>query len=398
MNIFTHKISINWLNVSKPFCLFKKPLALLAPAALALCVAFTGCSGSDKNEVYSSSANSVFVSNGDVYVAGQKYDSSQGKYVAVVWKNGVAQCLDTQFESSIAASVFVHGGDVYVAGIQANLLLSSLTTGTPTLWKNGTPQLINAPFGVISTARSVFVSNGDVYVAGALFDVYGTRAVVLKNGEPLPMDFSNDYSVIGSSVYVSDGDVYVVGTRTSSGKSIAMLWKNGAAQDLSIDNYYANNTVDTYATSVFVTNGEVYVAGCVNQFPYDFWPTSVLWKKKNDRTVAYKFGAFSAETNSVFFANDTVYIAGNTHTNGTMTRGGIFATLWSSKDEILSPYIPSSTFICKNESVANSLFVSGGDVYVAGEELINVKLTSKGLAWEATAAKLWKNGAAIDLR
>jgi len=90
-----------------------------------------------------------------VYVAGVgSFPSSipslnMPDHKAILWKNGVAQILEGP--SSYANSVYVSGGDVYVAG------------SAGTLWKNGVVQPI------IDNARSfysVFVYGNDVYTAG----------------------------------------------------------------------------------------------------------------------------------------------------------------------------------------------------------------------------------------
>ena len=87
-------------------------------------------------------ANSVFVSDADVYVAG-RVDN-----YAVVWKNGVIQKLTAGNYQAIAKSVYVSGGDVYVAGFE---------NGVAKLWKNGILQSLITDESKSSSANSVFV-------------------------------------------------------------------------------------------------------------------------------------------------------------------------------------------------------------------------------------------------
>jgi hypothetical protein len=51
-------------------------------------------------------ANSVYVSGGDVYVAGYEYNASV-KSVAKMWKNGVATALTNGKNHAFAYSIFV---------------------------------------------------------------------------------------------------------------------------------------------------------------------------------------------------------------------------------------------------------------------------------------------------
>ena len=108
-------------------------------------------------------ASSIFVSEGNVYIAGFKL----GESVGIIWKNGMAQHLS----DGKAISLYVSGKDVYVAGVgdwdEENI-------NTVKLWKNGVAQnLTNNGY-----AHSVFVFGNDVYVTGEI----GNQAVLWKNG------------------------------------------------------------------------------------------------------------------------------------------------------------------------------------------------------------------------
>ena len=185
-------------------------------------------------------ASSVYVSGGDVYVAGFELPLEpvscgtcvqirSGMAIAVLWKNGQLQYLTDGIHNAWANSVFVAGNDVYVAGFEGN---------NARLWKNGEVQNLesgtsDAPF---NTANSVFVSGKDVYAAGNK---------VWKNGKVLYEGGSNYYF---ESIFVSGRDVYVVGRETDfgGGTDIAKLWRNGVIQDISY------GSTMSYANSVFV--------------------------------------------------------------------------------------------------------------------------------------------------
>jgi len=256
-------------------------------------------------------AHSVFVSGGDVYVAGGVFLDSSYNSRATLWKNGVAQTLSSN--GSFARSVFVSGGDVNVAGRDGD--------GHATLWKNGVAQTL----GENSEPNSVFVSGGDVYVAG---DVYisgsdGSLATLWKNGVAQTLDDGD----CANSVFVSGGDVYVAGDGGAEYTS-ATLWKNGVAQTLS--------GYGSFAKSVFVSGGDVFVAGYVG----DENLSATLWKNG----VAQTLGE-NSEPNSVFVSGGDVYVAGKAYSGGTS-----HATLW--KNGVAQKLSRSAN------SSAHSVFVS----------------------------------------
>jgi hypothetical protein len=195
-------------------------------------------------------ANSVFVSEGDVYVAGNVFPESNNDYRAVLWKNGEAQYLSESGHHSYASSIFVSGGDVYVVGTEVNG-----EEGGAVLWKNGNRQYLGSAQNC--SATSLFVSGDDVYVVG---NRGWYEAILWKNGEPQPLSDGSQFAV-ARSVFVSNGDVYVSGYNGLENPPV--VWKNGEAQLLGGGNGEAN--------SIFVSNGDVYVTGEIED-------DAVIWK------------------------------------------------------------------------------------------------------------------------
>jgi len=108
--------------------------------------------------------------NNDVYVAGE----INGK--ATLWKNGNAVTLSAL--NSEAKSVFVHNGDVYVAGfIYSDPDNPDSTETRAILWKNGIAETLS---DIDSDAQSVFVSYSGVYVAGSVGTGDAKRATVWR--------------------------------------------------------------------------------------------------------------------------------------------------------------------------------------------------------------------------
>jgi hypothetical protein len=168
-----------------------------------------------------------FFDGADVYFAGTYNDRAH------VWKNGAAQELGNDMGwSSYANSIFVSGGNVYVAGNEDR---------KATVWKNGVAQrLSDSPR---SDANSVFVSGNDVYVAG--INEY---------------EYTRSLSLLGAT------------TKYKETGQFATLWKNGVAQKL-------DNVPPGYASSVFVSSDDVYVAGGVGNIITGF-DAATVWKTR----------------------------------------------------------------------------------------------------------------------
>ena len=78
-------------------------------------------------------ANDIFIDGTDIYVCGRKSSGSGEK--AQLWKNGVATVLSASGSNGIAQSVYVKNGDVYVAE-------TGFLSGPVRLWKNSIPTLL----------------------------------------------------------------------------------------------------------------------------------------------------------------------------------------------------------------------------------------------------------------
>jgi hypothetical protein len=209
-------------------------------------------------------ANAVFVTGNDVYVAGgAARKTNTYSHEAVLWKNGELQYLPPGIPPSYryfynhAQSVYVLNNDVYVAGrIYDNGQKAAF-------WKNGIVQELTDG-SRMADAVSIFVSDNNVYVAGYedMTDyktynenqsedgeeelIYHKIAILWKNSVAQNLtDESSDAEA--RSVYVYGKDVYVVGNeRNAQGIYVAKLWINGVAQDLS------NGSKNTYADSIFI--------------------------------------------------------------------------------------------------------------------------------------------------
>lgn len=262
-----------------------------------------------------STANSIFVSGDDVYVAGHVTDS-ENIMCATLWKNGTALTLENVYASS-ANSVFVAGGDVYVAGYYMDMSYKYFGI----LWKNENSHL------VVESAytSSVFVSGSDVYVGGNTTDAsWNSFATIWKNDQAQTLEGQQV-----NSVYVAGGDVYAAG---SDNYSKAAFWKNGAITTL--------NTGSTRASSIFVSGSDVYVAGYLADENYN--NDATLWK--NGELQIYPKTQREAEALSVCVNRDNVYVAGYQRDSDWTS----FAALWVN-GELQS--------LSTGASMANAVFV-----------------------------------------
>jgi hypothetical protein len=358
----------------------------------------------------------------EIYVAGdgRKNPETSTAFSSLLWKDGQPTKLSEGHAqgkpnegNGEGRSVFLHGDDVYVAGTDGvDMRVSNYwSNGAAVLWKNGKQTYLSGPTDYME-ANSVYVYGDDVYVAGT--DWFGQypdpphQAVLWKNGDMEHLSVPDDtLSSRAESVFVSNGDVYVAGTVILlDGEGHAALWKNGElsmlyGEPLFYEGEY--HVSDGGAHSVFVSEGDVYVAGYSNQFFYRDDPptaqssyhgmtTAVLWKNGEPTTlsthVAFQHQTLQwAEAMSVFVSGDDVYVAGwqDKWLPEIAINHWTYALLWKNGEEtILSPEpnvadIDSWGF---QDEAANSVCVVGDDVYVAGTRPNNGRR-------EAT---LWVNG------
>jgi hypothetical protein len=249
--------------------------------------------------------------------------------------------------------------DVYVAGYTVN---SSGNT-VAMLWKNGIATALTN--GVNDgEARKVFVSGTDVYVVGreSIGSVIESR--VWKNGALYNFGAcgSNAFAI---DIFVSGTDVYVAGGENCSASPNYKLtvWKNGVATNIT------NGTTSTQAHSLFVSGTDVYVSGEEDGI-------QKVWKNGVATSIAPIAGATGWE-NSVHVSGTDVYVAFNSNDPNNVPK------MW--KNGVVTNLTVSAA--AGSISLVHDLYVSGADVYAAGDD----PFIPSGLT-NAIAAS-WKNGA-----
>jgi len=243
----------------------------------------------------------------DIYVCGLEQRSSTGKYIATVWKNGVASSLTDGTNDAIANDITVSGNDVYVVGYEENVNGAQVAR----LWKNGVQvDFVNTPR---SAADFVEVSGNEVYIIGLLYENNSNVQKIWKNGIASTLQgdtrsmavnnndvytvgiqdgnarvwtngavssLTNGYSSSGAyDVEIKNNDVYIVGAEKIGNASVARLWKNGVASNLS------DGKISTTALNISITGKDVYVSGyesTSSQFNSKVWKNGeVIWYKEN---------------------------------------------------------------------------------------------------------------------
>lgn len=195
--------------------------------------------GDGKNDSY---AKSIFVDGSDVYVVGNIEINSLSS--GMFWKNGVSSALTN---CANANSVTVSNGEVYVCGSDVNLI--------PTLWKNGVGTNLPNPGGH-GAANSISISTiGERFIGGS-FQNNGTIPGYWDNEK---FNFLGYVSGVGylpgevKSVLVNGIDVYLLGFNDYGD----VLWLNNVFTQVIYRKDPAPNAtsnVSDYVTSIAIGN------------------------------------------------------------------------------------------------------------------------------------------------
>lgn len=341
----------------------KNPKRFLAASALALALPFVAChGGGDENGLTWAKLKA------NVHAAGthERFDGYYNMYhEAVAWENGPSKKLAGRPYSE-AHSVFVSGGDVYVAGSDSDHQFADSRRAV--LWVNGAIQDLSGEGCPYAEARSVYVSNGRVYVAGFKRERWPN-----DHTESATLWVDGQERVLGvgglSSVFVSpSGEVYAAGYYRDEGyRRRPGLWKDGEAQRLQLLHENSEGEVD----SIFVSGQDVYAVGYDNAgYGYE-----TIWRNGSRRSIA---GNYPVGPLSVFVSGQDVYVAGNDFDSSDKCR----ATVWKNG-------APKFLGDGVENSMALSVFVLDGDVYVAGR--------SGGDYYHEARAALWVNGRELRL-
>ncbi len=218
----------------------------------------------------------------------------------------------------------------------------------------------------IGEAHAVYLYQGGLYVAGHYYD--GKRRIpcywtaTTKAHEPgvnwIRTDLDvGDASGVANSIYVAGGTVYTAGYYESATGRVPCYWTGTSRTDL--DAVGAGGE----AKSIYVSGGTVYTAGYYDrQVAGSFIPAPCYWTGKSRTDLDDDGGG--GEAKGIYVAGGTVYAAGFYHNypggpcNNSSSQQ--VARYWAgkAKADLFSD--------CSIQAAANSIFVSGGTVYTAG--------------------------------
>jgi hypothetical protein len=246
--------------------------------------------------------------NATIYVAGFTSSSQHTDSNATFWRDGMMETL----QAMVATSVCFAGTDVYVTGYT-----SAVVNQVAKYWKNGTEIILPSEGPAIST--SIVVSGSDVYVAG-----YGdSGAMYWKNGQPVYLSASDSASTsIASSIFVSGSDVFIAGlVLTKKNNQFPTYWKNGEINWLNASPRHSNGGLYGNATSIYVSGSNVYVAGRITG--ENFAQVAVYWKNG----VTTKLDSGSSYASSVYVSENDVYVGGFNNQGGVYWKNGTAVNL-----------------------------------------------------------------------
>ena len=195
-----------------------------------------------------SDARAIVLKGNDVYICG--FVGSNAAY----WKNGIATVLPASSPYSMANAIFVDGDDIYIAGTMGAGSYSDPNVAI--YWKNGMPNVLQAPGSNYASASTIAVSSGNIYIGGfnSVFDGYSGNklAVYWKNGVYNALTTSNEAQSQVNSIVINNEDIYCAGY---TGSFKAVYWKNG------------NETIipnSAEASAISVDGTDIYMAGGIS--------------------------------------------------------------------------------------------------------------------------------------
>jgi hypothetical protein len=201
--------------------------------------------------------NAVFVDGDDVYATGS--ESVSGPTAACYWKNGKKHLvgpLSNPYDSSIAYSIFVSNNNVYLAGQNGS--------GQICIWSNGLKLLMPYMNNQNGYTTSVIVHNGTIYVTGIESGSYPVLYKISKSSMTAtylfyddPEPANQDYALFpgNNTTIVVDGSVYIAGY--SSPSSYPAYWHNGTI-------YILDTSISSPVTGISYRNGDIYCSGVGN--------------------------------------------------------------------------------------------------------------------------------------
>ncbi len=299
--------------------------------------------------IYSGSANSIFVSGKDVYVAGtcSKITSSTPYYQsACYWKNGKLIILETGNTNSWveAGTIYVKDGDVYVIGSINNDAILWINDKAINLTNNThTSGYINSSKKQTRAHSIVVLPDKSIHIAGDLkgefngyeknYAVHWTiqgNTVNAKILSPNTNTFGKDYEY-ATDISFYGNDIFISGYKKQSSIFVAKYWKN----DSTINVDYASSLTSIHADSP----SDIYLLGKSGSF-YNYWLNGEK-KTLND----------ASDVNDMFVIDKNVFVVGSASNPDT----GSGAAYWKNG---------TMTSLSGQSMSTNSIFVTSNNAFL----------------------------------
>ncbi|HEU5290198.1 MAG TPA: hypothetical protein VFU05_06100 [Cyclobacteriaceae bacterium] len=275
-----------------------------------------------------------------IYAAGYEYASE--KSTAKYWKDGRGVSLTTPPSQAVVS--FDEASSISVSG--NDVYVSGIDGASIVYWKNGERVTLGTSIGAgnYPDPSSIITIGTDVYVAWSISGKYQNEynfAMVTKNNQKTTLEERkvSDGETLGLGIAVSGSDVFV------SGKGVSD--QTYTAPDCCAK-YWKNGVSvslpgGTMATGIAVSGDDVYVVGYSGNIANS---RAILWKNGQKIEITNTNGAVNGVANAVFNSGSDVYIA--------FTEGG------------MAKYWKNGEVIELDLGEATSIMVVGTDVYVGG--------------------------------
>jgi hypothetical protein len=200
----------------------------------------------------------------------------------------------------------------------------------------------------------------NVYVVGSL----GNNGVLWNNGSTTYLADTSAGLSEANAVFIVGNDIYIGGEETYQGDYTATIWING------VPSHQTSPAANSFINALFVSGSDTYAVG-------EGWNTfggtiyTLYWKDGSatilDSTNNLPANNPDPSAISVFVSGGNVYIGGNNQQGGCYWVNGLVTNL--------------------NSTLCSSIFASGSDVFVVGNQAIN----------SLSVPTYWKNGMPVTL-
>lgn len=242
-------------------------------------------------------------------------DGYQKNSTACYWidSNKYDLSIPSVEDTSSASSVFIYEGSVYISGSYG----PKYDQLKPCYWVDGKRVDLPLPrLGKFGDTSSIFIMGGNVFIGGYFFtdsDYKTSRPCYWVNNKIVELSMPNKSgsAIRGSTsdIFISGNDVYTCGSISVDSITTPVYWINNDRTELSVP---AGHSV-SYATSIAIDNNDIHICG----FSGESWDDQKIYYWKNGNRVALPMPPSTqiSRSSEILINNNTVYISGNCYIN-----------------------------------------------------------------------------------